>query len=49
MENYNALVGLIAERLGAGSFEKLCELADELEVIVRDWRGPEDARKGEAE
>ena len=46
VENYNVLVGLIAERLSAGSFEKLCELADELEVFVTDWRGPQEAGKG---
>ena len=43
VECQNVLVGLIAERLSAGSFEKLCELADELEVFVTDWRGPQEA------
>lgn len=47
VENYNVLVGLIAERLSAGSFEKLCELADELEVIVTDWRGLQEGGQDE--
>lgn len=39
VEEHNELLKLIAKRLDSGRLGDLCDLADELNVVVAKWRG----------